>query len=210
MNLKSALLLLVLAATSAAVADESEKSSPGVLFTPLGTLVDSETSRENSYFRSLSILRENPNGWEMDEFRNLGGLLVAAVAAMRGEVEYTETLIEPTNGETSHRVNCSETDMLVFAFIAGRSKSQMSVANFKIRTEWRLVPKEGKPWKRSNFLNPSDSIGVPDSKVDRRRPVYTEWLELKRKARRDGDLSLTVSYRGEVLHEERYEIVGCD
>lgn len=137
-------------------------------------------------------------------------LRAAAVAAAYDRAEYNENFREPTGGEMPHPVDCKDADSIAVAFLAGWRKGQRSSSTLKIRYDWQHSSIGGRAGKAKQFETQRDAFIAYDAKAERRRSIYVASLKLDDKRKADGIWTVTISFRGNELHREVFELSGCD
>ena len=202
-------LCLALALSDSALADGMDTASDVVL-TPLAILVGKPVADEDLLQAIVSFDKRRwfrGTSWERESASKVVVLLARSLAASHGQIPYSETMQPPMRGRSAVEIDCETTDRLMFAFVAGRS--DVSVATFKLRTDWHMDGPDGTRETATRYLTSPDAWQAPDIVLGRKRPVFVAWRDLRSDVEHDGPLTLEISYRGTSLYRERFELVNC-
>lgn len=181
-------------------------------FTFTSTLAEESVNESPVVLRPGAVLIEVP-GWPTGEEQTRQIFVASAAAAAYDNAVYNDNFRRPTNGATRHAVNCERAESLALTFIAGWRKGERSVSSMKLRVDWQHDSIEGRRGRDKVFLKTRDAFAVYDAEQERYRSIFVAALGLidRNEARKvDGTWTLTISFRGDELHREVFELRGCD
>ena len=181
-------------------------AAPLVLAGCAATSTDGEVYEEPLVFKPAAALigtTEYP-----DTPADFWGMMRDSLYAMRGNGAYSEQVREPMGGSVPHPVDCKATDSFAVVFIAGRPASQNSVSRFKLRYDWTYEG-NGNQKNVTRFHTGQDRLSLVDVDTGERQRFWLASMKFSDKRRVEGVWSLDISYRGQKVHTEKFEVSNC-